>query len=539
MSNIEKLSPILSLITESKYLESRIADILDDLDMKLQNVKTEEINQAETLIDKYGYKAEIYGKPVLEWLSYIFEKVLSISDEADRKLIGKLIPLPVINYQYKQLVMGKEKEHIDSALGIKSYLSESTAKYHNRVVRTLYLPKLFTEHETEIFENAVNVLYGIFDKVIKEFETNPEYRSLFGFSEELEELILRENKCGCNIPIARIDIFYNEETEDFKFCEFNTDGTSAMNEDRELNIAFRKSKAFKEFAKKYKVTSYELFDTWVDEVIKLYRAFSGDSNAVPNVAIVDFMENATLNEFLIFKERFEQKGIKAQVCDIRNLHWDGKECLTDEGNKADVIYRRAVTSDIMAHFSEVGDFIAATKSGKVCLLGDFRTQIVHNKILFKILHMDETMKILTKKEQLFIKAHVPLTVSLNSAVLAENRQLSARVYENKDMWIIKPEDSYGSWGVHAGVECSDKAEWKKLVEQCTDQNYILQEFTNPYRLDNIDLASGGQEWTSTSNLTGLFVYNEKFSGVYSRISFDKMISTQYNEMTLPTMIVSL
>ena len=69
------------------------------------------------------------------------------------------------------------------------------------------------------------------------YAKDEDYRRLFGFEPKLEELILREPTYDSPIPIARIDIFYNEETGDFKFCEFNTDGTSAMNEDRELNIA--------------------------------------------------------------------------------------------------------------------------------------------------------------------------------------------------------------------------------------------------------------------------------------------------------------
>ena len=65
----------------------------------------------------------------------------------------------------------------------------------------------------------------------------------------------------------------------------------------------------------------------------------------------------------------------------------------------------------------------------------------------------------------------------------------------------------------------------------------MQQFNDPYRLPNIDLLSEDAEWVSTGNLTGLFVYNGRFRGVYSRISFDKMISTQYNEMSLPTIVV--
>ena len=81
-------------------------------------------------------------------------------------------------------------------------------------------------------------------------------------------------------------------------------------------------------------------------------------------------------------------------------------------------------------------------------------------------------------------------------------------------------------------------EWKDFVEGCMDQHYILQEFCHPYRMTNFEGTELSENmWKMTSNLTGLFVYNGKFSGVYSRISFDEMISTQYNEMSLPTIVV--
>lgn len=458
---IEKALVYASLVKTIAYNEN----ILDTLDKRLEAVKkVAELYEAENEISKKGYHAVVYGKPVQEWLDELFTLVSGAASETDRGQMKKLMTLPMINYQYKKQILGKESVHLESAEKIKSYLLNSTAKYHNRVVRTLYLPKLFTPEETGIFDAGIRTLYRIFNKVIREYEINPEYRALFGFSEELNQLILRENKIKCNVPISRIDIFYNEETKDFKFCEFNTDGTSAMNEDRELNIAFSASLAYKEFEKRYKLSSYELFDSWVKEVISLYREYKRDETAVPCVAIVDFMENATTNEFIIFKEHFEKRGCKAEVCDIRELKWNGTALITPKGNKVDVIYRRAVTSDILAHYDEVDDFIAAVKAEAVCLLGDFRTQIVHNKLLFKILHLEETLSLLTKEEQVFVKAHVPMTVSLDSAFLKKKEEMLKNVYEHKDNWILKPEDSYGSKGVYAGVEYEDKEEWRRLVD---------------------------------------------------------------------------
>lgn len=554
------LSMYFPMVRLKKYIEYRVADsmpidaalgyaaliktivydraLLHQIDTELSSVQTaEDVYQAENGIIALGYHADVYGKPVMEWMEKLITAAMQSAGEKDRCRIRQIIPLPVLNDQYKKLVMGKESLHRESAAAIRNYLLSSTAKYHNRVVRTLYLPKLFTGKEIRLFDQAVNTLYGIFDKVIAEYGRNEAYRQLFGFPKELEELILRNPGYSCNIPIARIDIFYHEETSDFKFCEFNTDGTSAMNEDRELNTAFELSKAYQEFQKSYPLHKFELFDTWVEEAIRLYREYAKDANALPSVAIVDFMEHATTNEFLIFRDRFEKKGCKACLCDIRKLRWDGKHCLAEDGTMIDLIYRRAVTSDILAHLGDVGDFLNAVKAGAVCLLGDFRTQIVHNKILFKLLHKPETLHLLSHEEQVFIRAHVPVTVSLDELDKPVYAWIKNNACSYKDGWIIKPEDSYGSQGVHAGVELEGQDEWNQLLQEMQGQHYILQQFNNPYRLDNIDLLSEGAKWVDTSNLTGLFVYGGKFSGIYSRISFDQMISTQYNEMSLPTVVV--
>ena len=382
------------------------------------------------------------------------------------------------------------------------------------------------------FERLISQLYSIFDKVIAEYETNVNYRKLFNFPSEIEQLILREKTYKTNIPIARIDVFYNEKNNDFTFCEFNTDGSSAMNEDRELNIAIKKTVAFQEFIKTHRVKSFELFDSWIDELLTIYSEYGDDK---PNIVITDFMENSTENEFIIFADRMKKRGLNVEICDIRSLKYVNGECVTESGMTVDLIYRRAVTSDIIKHYNEVTDFINAVRDNAVCLVGDFRTQIVHNKALYRILFLDETKRILTDAENKFIYKHVPYTVSLTSEFLKNN----STVFESKDDWIIKPEDSYGSKGVHAGVECESKGEWCEHLRNCADKGYILQAFCNPYQLKNVRFNENSDkpEFVNVSNLTGIFVYNSKVKGLYSRVSLSEIISTQYSEISLPTVIV--
>lgn len=558
------LSMFFPHIRLKKYVEIRVADsvskermlgyaafikglmysetILKQLEETFASVTTiAQVKEAESAIMEKGYYATVYGRTAVEWMFALYEMAKAGLSDEDQIYLKGILTLPVLEYEYRKDIADEKEEHEKTAWEEKQYILNSTAKYHSRVPRTMYIPKMFTKPDIERFDSLIQELFDIFDKVIAEYKKNPEYRRLFGFDKKTEELILKEEAYTCNVPMARIDFFYNEETKNITFCEFNTDGTSAMNEDRELNTAVQMTKAYQDFVREHSTYTFELFDSWVEEFLNIYGEFAAkyDRSTVPNVVITDFLEHATINEFKIFRERFMEHGIPCEIYDIKELSWDGEYLRTPEGMRVDAIYRRAVTSDILHEFDQVPDFIEAVKKNKVCLVGEFRTQIVHNKILYKVLHLPETEKLLSEKENRFVRAHVPYTVSLTSELFARRPDLKEEVLSEKDNWIIKPEDSYGSYGVHAGVEGNEE-EWKEFVAKAMDQGYILQRFCTPYRLPNIDLLNEKPEqrnWCTTSNLTGIFVYNGKMKGVYSRCSFSQMISTQYNEMTVASMVV--
>lgn len=389
------------------------------------------------------------------------------------------------------------------------YIHSSTAIYHGEYIRFPYIPKLYTKEVIKEFEYIGKITHSILSKIIKEYMKNAEYRKLFNFDKTLEELILAENYYDQELPIARIDLFFNEDDFSFKFCEFNADGASAMNEDRELNNAFENDEIFKEFKKKYNVSHYELFDTWVDEFMSIYNTFKYKKEN-PTVGIIDFMESATSEEFKIFKERFEKKGYKTIIHDITKLKYDNG-LYTEDGEKLDVIYRRAVTSEMMEKIDKIPAFIEAIKDKETCIIGSIRTQVIHNKIIYIIMHRKETLDFLTEEERDFINKHIPYTYYLKDGEFSRED-----VVNNKDNWIIKPEDLYGARGVYAGVDYS-KEEYEKLVDECTNKGYLLQEYAPMYKTKNyIKEKDSTFKFDEFSNMPGLFLYNGKFSGVYCR-----------------------
>ncbi len=412
-----------------------------------------------------------------------------------------------------------------SGKAVRQHLLNSPLAFHNRCVQTLHAPKIYRSCDIEIFRSLVADFYAIFDKIIKHYIADESYRKLFPFSKELEDLILTDTGYEQSVPVMRMDIFYNEETGDFKFCELNTDGTSAMVEDFELEKAFSLNNLPKELLGN--ISTFELFDTWVRTADRIYQGFK-NRRANPRVAIVDFLDKAYLPEFREFKKRFEKYGYKTKIADITKLSYKNGILYDADGDRIDIIYRRAVTVDIMNNLDACKDFIEAFKDNAVCVLGGLKTQIIHHKALFYILRNPLTKAILTDRENDLIEKHIPYTSRLFDADLD-------RVKKDKDSFIIKPADSYASKGVYAGVDIKEN-EWSCLIEKYKNEDYIVQEYCTPYKTENIYLADENPEFKMYSNLTGLYVYGGVFAGVYSRLSDGGIISSQYNEKSVVTFI---
>ncbi|MGN0264735.1 MAG: hypothetical protein ACI4DX_10200 [Oliverpabstia sp.] len=432
--------------------------------------------------------------------------------------------------EYKEYILSHEEECKASGAAIKEYLDHSTAAYNGLVVHTLHIPKIFTEKEIEYFRWIVKTTYGIVTKVIREYIDNPRYRAYYPFSKELEELILVPNLYDSLLPVARFDIFFNEEDWSFKFCEINTDGTSAMNEDYVLNQALEHNDVHQEMLKKYSFDTFELYDSLVESFMKLYDTYKKKVEH-PYVVITDFMDHCCVNEFKEFARRFQKAGYETEICNIRDMTYRDGVLYSAAGHPIDLIYRRAVTCDIMAHYDEVQPFIQAVKDQNVCVMGSICTQIPHNKWLFKMLHDQATLRFLTDEEQQFVKDHIPYTNLMDSRFCKMED-----ILDDKDRWIIKPLDSYASRGVFAGIDYND-ADWEDIIHRHWNKNYIYQEYYHPYRTDNICFRDAHPEFHPYTNMSGLYVYNGEFAGIYSRLSTGGIISSQYNERAVATLVL--
>ncbi|MBE6015555.1 MAG: hypothetical protein E7241_09370 [Lachnospiraceae bacterium] len=534
----------------------------DALDYAESRIKEEGLSKAdlEAAIDSLmtsGWRGRVYGAPVRTMARALLRLAAKALTDREREYLEAFYPVidmgGIPNYlrsikddedekpltsallrdEYRSLIEENTEANREGAVKLMANMERSPLYFRDRFTsKTLQIPRVYTDRDDRRFKEIVKVTYGIFDKVIREYITAPDYRKLFPFSKELEELILLDRGYDVTLPIARFDIFYHEDTGDFYFCEINTDGTSAMNEDRIHDELIIDNPAHQAMRRRYNFRSYELFDSWVKAFMDIYGTYDKKVDK-PSVAIVDFLDMGTVREFQEFARHFQKAGIDCEVCDIRDLTFRDGKLYSKAGNVIDAIYRRAVTTDIMDHIGELEPFIRAVRENACFVAGSFATQIIHHKWLFYVLGLDRTRSFLTEEEIDFIDRHIPKTLPFKEGKIALEEVLS-----HKDRYILKPDDSYASNGVFAGVEFTE-AEWSKKAIAVYGSGYICQEYAPQYSTENIDFAFGDGEWYSYINMAGLYVYNGNFAGVFARAAEGSgIIASHRNERTQPTYVVS-
>lgn len=433
----------------------------------------------------------------------------------------------IIN-EYIELMKSNPEKYARDFKVAKEMAINSTAYYKGEPVPFNYQPFFVDPIDVDTFKYILDSILKIGNKVTKEYINNPEYRKLFNFPKFIEEMILVDNGYDVIAPIGRFDVFF-QDRDDFMFCEINTDGSSAMNEDLVLGGILKQGHGLKDFSKNYQLTQFELFDSWVEESLNLFRKYD-NKTPFPNVAIMDIMESATTSEFEEFKKAYEKAGCDVEIVDVRNLEYkDGK--LYHGDFKIDMIYRRLVTFELIEHAEDCQEFIKAYMDKAMCTIGSIQSQVIHNKIFFKMLFDEETRAFLDEEDIEFIDNHIPFT-----GILGESAEILEKVKNDKDKYIVKPMDMNASQGVYTGRDLSQE-EWEENLERDFDKNFIYQEFVPHKTIPFVNFDEDGNVFVEElANTLGIFAYNEKFAGLYARLGSTNIIKRATDAITAPAFL---
>ena len=424
-------------------------------------------------------------------------------------------------------IVKKDYEDTYKAVG------NSNAVYKGKQLPYLYFPTIYSNDDMKVFKKLTTDIFKIVNKSIEVYLNHPEVRSIFDFDKRLEELILIPHRYKTNVPMGRFDFFYYPDGS-YKFCELNTDGTSAMNEETPLTDILLDTHVMRRIREEYEINRFELYQSWVEEVDSIYKEFGdngGTSVEKPLVAIIDFMSKGSPIEFEEFRKVFIKSGYDCLIVSPELITFKSGH-MYFENKKIDIIYRRLVTRDMMDRYDELFGLIEGIKANNTCIIGSIKSQIVHTKKYFEALHHPDFRKYFTVDELKYIDLHIPYTKKLDKDKNFE------KYVSDKDNYIIKPIDLYASKGVYAGKEF-EKNKWAEMLEKAIDDGYIIQEFCKKSVNKNLHFDENGNfEVVEVNNITGLFLYNEKLAGLFTRAGFNAVISDLNDGYTLSSIVVN-
>lgn len=387
------------------------------------------------------------------------------------------------------------------------------ATYKEEELPTLYDAYFYNDSDHEKYKEMIDIFMSIVKKITREYIKNPDYRKEFGFDKLTEKLILKDPGYDVEVPIGRFDVMYDGK-DDFKFCELNTDGSSAMLEDKSLSDLMMESEIFKDLAQKYILKSVDLMESLVDSIEDIYFSIKGKKKI--NIAIVDIIDFDNI-EFETIKDLFIKKGHNCKIANLKDLERKNDGLYID-GMKIDLVYRRLVTSDLIENKDIGKDFIDSYLNDEIISIGSFRSTLFYTKDIFRILRLDTSKQILSDKENDFIKRHIPFTEKF------EYDKHKDELIENKDKYILKPSQSYASQGIYVGKEHSKK-DFGEILKRIKNKDYIFQEY---YTVDPMKFVIMGEDEAKLSDfsfVTGLFAYNKEFISPYLRIGNKALISS--------------
>jgi hypothetical protein len=124
-------------------------------------------------------------------------------------------------------------------------------------------------------------------------------------------------------------------------------------------------------------------DALLETLRACWREFGGRDEA-PSIAITDWEGQKTRWEHRRIAARFEAAGCPTVVCDPRAFARDGR-ALTVDGRRIDVVYRRALFTELLARQAEVDALLGAYRDGAICMVNSLRSYLASSKTLLALL----------------------------------------------------------------------------------------------------------------------------------------------------------
>ena len=417
-------------------------------------------------------------------------------------------------------------ESLDAKLfeQMREAMREERLLYGGREIGVSLRPHLLDAAQFARLVHASETLAGAFEKMSRAMAEDTRLLARVGMSEAETRLALVEPGYRCPSVTGRLDAFVHNDS--VKFVEYNAENPSSLTDQAGLNDVGFIVLAMRRLAASYRLRRFDPAAALLDALLETYAEWRGGAREVPNVAVVDWDDLPTGNEFELLREYFDARGLPTIVCAPDKLEYDGQHLRCGDF-RIDLVYKRIIIHEMLTRCGESHPLLRAYADGRVCLVNSPRCKPLHKKAAFELLTDEWGARNLTAGEREVVRACVPWTrrVSERRTTLGDgaSADLVGHVRRARASLLLKPNDDYGGRGVVFGATATE-AEWDEALAGALAGDYVVQEVVELHT--EVFPVFGESAWTFQPMYvdTNPFLFRGRVEGAMVRLSGSPVVN---------------
>jgi hypothetical protein len=355
---------------------------------------------------------------------------------------------------------------------LKSMMRERRLLYGDREISVALRPHVLTRTQYDILAHSSEVLARAFEKVALALLSEPSRMQTIGLTEREIKLALVEPKYSTLVVTSRLDAFVHDH--EVKVVEYNAENPSSLTDQSGLNEILFEVSAMRDAAMRYKLTQFRPAEHLLKALLRTFADWGGAG--VPNIAIVDWTDLPTADEFLLLRDYFVRSGVPTLVCSPEQLEYENGRLRCGDF-PIDLVYKRVIINELLSRCDDSHPLIRAYLAGNVCLVNSFRCKLAHKKACFELLTDEANDRWFTPHEREVIQRTVPWTRRVSQRRTRHGGRkvdLIEYVRKYRPQFILKPNDDYGGRGVVFG-DRSSASQWEVTLSEALEGDYVVQE----------------------------------------------------------------
>ena len=363
----------------------------------------------------------------------------------------------------------------ESQAQLERQLRERGLYFGERPLCTVLRPRFLSPGQYHFLQQRGAVVLRAFRRAHRAALADDRILDQFGLTDWEREMVRWDVGIPDASPVSRLDAFFSEDGRGLRFTEYNAETPAGGGYNDVLTEAFYALPIMRRFLKEWDLRPIPARHNVLQALLDAWETFSGVRTR-PRIAIVDWREVPTYNEFLIFQDYFRRQGMEVEIVDPRDVTYDGT-ALASPGGRIDVIYKRVLLHELVERGGQDHPILRAVKDRRVCMVNPPACKILHKKSSLAVLSDERNAHLFDAAEREAIAASIPWTrVVEDRRTLRDGQEVDLLrfIADQREQLVLKPHDEYGGKGIVLGWEVSPE-EWNEALKVALAEPYIVQE----------------------------------------------------------------